>query len=296
MKKIIILIIPFFYLFAGTYDFLKIPTSSKESALLNLLGLFGKSPSALFVNPSQVFEVERMIEAGYGNYIIDMHQGYLTFPIGKSPTFWILIRFLYLGKFTKTDTFGNEIGEYSGENLSINFCFPLIEKYKIGGDFELLYNILDEYSSIGTALSFGYNFYERKVFKDALWRNSFTLRNIGFEIKPFNKKRSTFPLKFTYSSGLKFSTFETGISLFYIINEGINGEVSYLYKWGKNLRISISYTNYNRDTKVGEGIRELFSGFSSGMGIEIKKINLFYSYTPFGVFGDIHRIDISYKF
>ncbi|MEO0232694.1 MAG: hypothetical protein ABIM49_00965 [candidate division WOR-3 bacterium] len=295
MKKIILIIIPF-YLFSGTYDYLKIPASSKESALLNLLGLFEKYPSALFVNPSGIFEVERMIEAGYGNYIVDMHQGYLTFPIGKSPTFWILIRFLHLGKFTKTDTFGNEIGEYNGENLSISFCFPITQKYKIGGSFELLYNILDKYSSLGTALSFGYNFYERKVFKDALWRNSFTLKYIGFEIKPFNKERSTFPLKFTYSSGLKFSTFETGFSLFYIINEGINGEISYLYRWGKNLRISISYTTYNRDTKIGEGIKELFSGFSSGMGIEIKKINLFYSYTPFGVFGDIHRIDISYKF
>lgn len=294
MKKII-LIIPF-YLFAGTYDYLKIPTSSKESALLNLFGLFGRSPSALFLNPSGIFEVERMVEVGYGNYIIDMHQGYLAFPIGKISNLWILIRFLHLGEFTKTDTFGNEIGEYSGENLSISFCFPIIKKYKIGGSFELLYNILDNYSSLGTAFSFGYNFYERKVFKDALWRNSFTLKNIGFEIKPFNKERSNFPLKFTYASGLKFSTFETGISLFYIINEGINGEISYLYRWGKNLRVSISYTTYNRDVKIGESIKELFSGFSGGMGIEIKKINLFYSYTPFGVFGDIHRIDISYKF
>ncbi len=294
MKKII-LIVPF-YLFAGTYDYLKIPVSSKESALLNLFGLFGKSPSALFINPSQVFEVERMFEAGYGNYIIDMHQGYLAFPIGKSPVFWILIRSLYLGKFTKTDTFGNEIGEYSGENISINFCFPIIEKYKIGGNFELIYNAVDKYSSLGIAFSFGYEFYEKEVFKDGLWRNSLTLKYIGFEIKPFNKERSSLPLKFTYSSGLKFTTFETGISLFYIINEGMNGEISYLYKWGKNLRISVSYTTYTRDVKIGEGIRDLFSGFSSGIGIEIKKIGLFYSYMPFGVFGDIHRIDISYKF
>ena len=296
MKKIILIFLPF-YVFAGTYDYLKIPFSSKESAILNLFGLFGRSGSALFVNPASIFEMEKIFETGYGNYLIDMHKGFISFPIFKeeNPFLSIGIRFLYLGKFTKTDSFGNKIGEYSGENISLGLYFPVLNKYKIGAGFEILYNAIENYSSIGEMVSIGWNFYEKEI-KDGLFRNSFIIKNFGFEIKPFHKKRAEFPLRFVYAGGLRFRTFEAGISLFYTLKEGLDGEISYFYRWGKNLKVAISYTTYNRDVGIGESIRDILSGISTGIGIDIKKVYLFYSYTPFGIFGDIHRIDISYRF
>jgi len=297
MRKLILIVFPVL-LWAGTYDYLKIPVSSKESSIFKPHGLFGESPSALFVNPASIFEASRSLDAGYGNYIIDMHQGYISYPFYRreKPFIGVGIHFLHLGKFTKTDTFGNIKGEYSGQNIALDLYFPVIKKYKIAGAFELYYNLLDEYNSLATAISLGWNFFEKVAFKDGLWRNSLIIKHIGFEIKSFDKERAELPLTILWISGIRFNTFQAGISLYYTLNSGFDAEISYLYRWGRYLKVAFGYTTAYRDVNVEENIRHLFSGFALGMGIDIKRISLFYSYTPFGVFGDIHRIDISYKF
>lgn len=297
MKKFIWIFIPSL-LIGGIYDYLKIPVSSKEGALFDLCGIFGTLPSAFLVNPASLFETKKVLEAGYGNYILDMHQGYLAYSFTKdtSPFLGVGVCFFHLGEFTKTDTFGWEIGKYTGQNIALNICFPIMRKYKMAGSFEFYYNHLDEYNSLGTAISLGWNFLEKEAFKDGVFRNSLVLKHIGFEIKPFEKERAEFPITFLYIAGLKFRTFETALSLLYTLNEGFDLKFSYLYRWGKYLKVGVGYTTAYRDVNVEENIKNLISGLVGGIGIDVKKVSLFYSYTPFGILGDIHRIDISYAF
>lgn len=297
MKKIIFIIFPTFLL-ASTYDYLKIPISSKESALFNIYGLFENQPSALFVNPARIIDVGKFFEAGYGNYILDIHQGYAVYPFFKreNPFMGVGIHFFHFGKFTKTDTFGWEIGEYTAQSVALNIYLAFLKKQKIAGSFEIYYNTLDEYNSLAIATSIGWDFYEKQnILKEGLWRNSLVLKYLGFEVKPFDKERADLPFTISLISGIQFKTFETGISFLYTLNSGFDFQFSYLYHWGKYISVSFGYTSAYRDVNIEENLRNLFAGFCGGIGIDVKRIGIFYSYTPFGVFGDIHRVDISYK-
>lgn len=298
MKKIIFIIFPLL-LGAGIYDYLKIPVSSKESALFNIYGLFGNEPSALFVNPSRIFEMGKFVEAGYGNYILDIHQGYIIFPLFKreKPFLGTGLHFFHFGKFTKTDTFGLNRGDYTAQSIALNLYFSILKNNGLAGSFEIYYNTLDKYNSLAIATSIGWDFYTKQNFlKEGLWKNSLILRYLGFEIKPFKGERADLPLTLAFLSGLKFKTFETGLSLIYTLNSGFDFQFSYLYHWGKYMSVSFGYTSAYRDVNIEENLRNLFAGFCGGIGINVKKVKLFYSYTPFGVLGDIHRIDISYTF
>lgn len=210
-----------------------------------------------------------------------------TNHLGKSSV-GVSFRYLDYGKITSTDDVGDEIGEFHPADivLSFNYGRRILPAHFIGLTVNGLYQKIDTSSSFGVSFDLGYVYLT--PIKDM--KLSATLKNFGKTEKMDNE-----------SIDLPITSEFSVIKDFYFKKTIINTEFKGIkYFDDDNLRASVGLNVKPTDKlalRFGYKFNYDAENISFGVGFNLKKINLSYTYIPFDYDIDsVHMIGLSYKF
>lgn len=266
------------------YNYLKIPQGPWGRLYQAAYVAFEGDPFEIFHNPASP-KPYKTIGADVTKYVAGIAQG--SFAYCLSPDIGFGASFLNSGSMTKTDSQGNELGTFSTNHLAL-----LISKRKVigprldgGANLKLLYQGIDTKNSFALAFDLG-----------ALYKPPFpslsvgaSIRNLGYEIKPFIDKRFLLPVQLDLGASYKILGIKVGAGAVFSIDYPIAVSFAGEYRVLPMMTLGIGYTSKGKELSTGSG-EDIINGFSFAASFKIFKVSLQYVFTPFGKLGDIHRI------
>jgi len=309
---------------AGTagFNFLKITPSAKEASMANAtIGLETNSSLSAFgfwYNPAAGVE-KAVIGAGYLNYLAGISYGVIGYskkaPFSFLKSGGIGISFLNSGPIKRTDINGNELGTFSVSYLNLDIAgnISLTSGLDAGLGLKILYGSIDSFFGLGLATDLGLRF---KPDIKGLTLGA-VVRNLGYQVKAFNKERDKLPSEIGIGAGYNLNN-NTNIALdirafdfrndtIYIRNDtiylfkGLKGWIdkhaSFRINFGiegwinKFVALRGGYNSLGKDYKTG-GTTDITSGLSVGLGVKYSRYQVDYSFTPMGNLGRLHHITL----
>jgi hypothetical protein len=307
------------------YNLLKIVPTPRAAAMGNSFVAMKNDPNTIFSNPAALSSQSPRDSTAPGTILslaasplgVGITQGSIAFsapaPEMLGENSWIGVGVLYnsYGTFKGADNIGQLTGDFTAGDfvLSVAYSGVIPEKpfhYGIALKFissSLASGIAGVSGSSGLAADLGV-YYESKPL---LLTIGLSATNIGKELTyydgikealPFNlqigfsKKLERLPLTIHFAFH-NLTRDREGRNLFYALNDfSIGGE----FVISKIMRLRFGYENQERrDLQVPEGIG--LGGFSVGLGMALKKLQLDYSLSIMGpVKADIHRFGGTYLF
>ncbi len=254
-------------------------------------GSFSNYDSFSFLaNPAAgVYNRGEMISVAHKFWIFDTSLtglGYIK-STGKR-SFGVAFRQLDYGKIDERDDTGDLIGEFH----PLDLVFTLHGGYRINPDHYAAINIsglyekIDDSSSLGGSLDLGYAYIT--PIKELMVAAA--VKHLGFTTK-MDKEKLPLPLSFEFSLIKGFETevyriFAELKTLKNIDDENIKGAV------GIN---AILYDRFS--LRLGYKINYDAEDFSVGVGFQIRRFYIDYTYLPFDYeIDDVHMIGLSYRF
>lgn len=269
------------------YNYLKIPVGVYQVILNDSYTAFEDDLLSFFTNPA-VPRTPRTISGEGTKYVGDINLGTFAFGVSEDLSFGAF--YLNSGKMAKIDKEGQYLGEFIANQIAflVSRGHPLSENLRIGGNVKLLYQNIDEYSAWGIAFDFG-AFLDRDNLKFGA-----SLKNIGYEIKPFINKRSILPIAATFGGiWIPNRYWRLGVGFTSSIDRLFTLSYSILFQPFPILTMGAGFNSLGRDLNTGAE-RDILNGFAFGAILRWKTIRVGYAFVPFGDLGDIHRIGISY--
>ena len=307
------------------YNLLKIVPTPRAAAIGNSFVAMKNDPNTIFSNPAALSSQIPRDSAAPGTILslaaspigVGITQGSIAFsapaPEMLGDDSWIGVGVLYnsYGTFQGADNLGQLTSSFTAGDvvLSVAYSGVVPDKpfhYGIALKFissSLASGVAGVSASSGLAADLGV-YYESKPL---LLTVGLSATNIGTELSYYDgiKEALPFNLQLGLSKKLErlpltvFLTFHNltrdreGRNLFYALNDfSIGGE----FVISKIMRLRFGYENQERrDLQVPEGIG--LGGFSVGLGMALKKLQLDYSWSIMGpVKADIHRFGGTYLF
>ena len=183
----------------STYQFLNIPSSPRQLALggKNITLQDEDVASALF-NPSSITqEMDNMLSLNYFSYFSDISFGSLAYAYrldNRGNTLHFGFSYINYGDFVGYDEFGNYTSNFSGNEsaLSVGYATKLNNiPINFGANLKFITSTFEQYNSYGIAADIGFFYFDEKNDIKA----SLVLRNIGFQLKPYNEVNESLPFE-----------------------------------------------------------------------------------------------------
>jgi len=183
----------------STYQFLNIPSSPRQLALggKNITLQDDDVASALF-NPSSITqEMDNMLSLNYFSYFSDISFGSLAYAYrldNRGNTLHFGFSYINYGDFVGYDEFGNYTSNFSGNEsaLSVGYATKLNNiPINFGANLKFITSTFEQYNSYGIAADIGFFYFDEKNDIKA----SLVLRNIGFQLKPYNEVNESLPFE-----------------------------------------------------------------------------------------------------
>ncbi len=306
---------------AELYDLLKRVPTPRAAAMGNTFVAIKNDPNTIFSNPAALSSQIPRDSVAPGTNLsvavsalgIGITQGSIAFsapaPEMLGENSWVGVGVLYnsYGTFQGADNVGQLTNQFSAGDFILSLAYSGVvpdKPFHYGIALKFISSgLAPGYSSSGLAADLGV-FYESKPL---LLTIGLSATNIGKELSyydgvkealPFNlqlgvsKKLERLPLT-VHLAFHNLTRDREGRNLFYALNDfSIGGE----FIIAKIMRLRFGYENQERrDLQVPEGLG--LGGFSTGLGIVLKKLQLDYSLSIMGpVKADIHRFGGSYLF
>ncbi len=306
---------------AQLYDLLKRVPTPRAAAMGNSFVSIKNDPNTVFSNPAALSSQTPRDSVAPGTNLsvaastlaIGITQGSIAFsapaPEILGSTSWVGVGVLYnsYGTIQGADNVGQLTNQFSAGDFILSLAYSGIvpdKPFHYGIAVKFISSTLAPgYGSSGLAADLGV-FYESKPL---LLTIGLSATNIGKELSyydgvkealPFNlqlgvsKKLERLPLT-VHLAFHNLTRDREGRNLFYALNDfSIGGE----FIIAKIMRLRFGYENQERrDLQVPEGLG--LGGFSTGLGIVLKKLQLDYSLSIMGpVKADIHRFGGTYLF
>ena len=236
-----------------------------------------------------------------------------------------VIRFQNYGKFQGTDELGNNTNTFTAIEYSVgmNYSQEVGKTIKIGAGIYLIGSHMDVYSSLGIHGTMGATY----THPDQNFSAAFVVKNIGYQLVSYeNTDRAPLPVEvqsgITYK--LKHAPFRVSILGHHLNHwkilyedpnlqptiDALSGDTIPVARagFGKNLASHFSYTlellasdnlefrtgfNYFRREQMKLLDRPGLSGFSFGIGIQLKRIKFDYGILIMSVAGSNHYLGLS---
>jgi hypothetical protein len=270
------------------YNYLKIPVSVYQVILNDAYTAYSEDINAFFSNPA-VFRNPMTISGEGTRYVGGINLG--TFSFGISKDLSIGAFYLNSGKMAKIDENDNYLGEFSVNQIALLLSrgYSISEKLRIGGNVKGLFQNIDNYSAWGIAIDLGAYYDFREDIKLGA-----SLKNLGYEVKPFISERSILPVAATFGGiWIPNRVWKIGAGFTSSIDRIFTLSLSALLTPFPILTVGAGYNTASRDLNTGSE-RDILNGFSFGLVLRWKSLKVGYAFVPFGDLGDIHRIGISY--
>ncbi len=308
-----------------TYAFLNLPNSAKISAL----GGFNvslKDPNIIFSNPALMdSSTANFFNLSYVNYFAGVNWGYssYTFKPSKYGNFAVGIQYINYGDFTAADEIGNITGSFTASDYIFTalWSYKLDSFWSVGVSLKPILSAYEIYSSFGLASDLGLNYISRSGNFSA----GLVFRNFGTQIKPYvsgNYEKLPFDVQFGVSQRLAHAPFRFSLllhdlnkfDLSYTVPQtstnllSTNTSKSAMGEFAdlslrhliagveilpsKSFYIAIGY-NYQRRQEMKLDTYSGLTGFSTGLGINLKKFSFNYGIAKYHAVGSSQNFTIS---
>ncbi|MDI6735224.1 MAG: PorV/PorQ family protein [bacterium] len=297
---------------AGTTggEFLNIGVGERAVSMGGAFSSIADNVTAIYWNPAGLTQLKmREFSVMHLNYLVDIKSEYLSYaqPLGKYGAIGSQLALL-ISEHSRRDDFGNEIGDFHNNVgvFSLAYGYPVKRNLSLGITLKGFYSKLDSDETSDLVFDLG-----------GLYKTPLEGVNLGFVIQNLGTG-----LKFTPDKEVISHNFKAGISYSLdrsldngqqtanidrknnlILSADINSlfsqksrlsagsEYSFLVPWPKSLTASIrvGYKSGMSST-LGE-----ITGFSTGLGLQHKKMALDYAFVPFGDLCNTHRVSFTIK-
>jgi hypothetical protein len=308
--------------------FLNVSPDARSSAFGDAVTSLETNSSAMFYNPASMAWLERIgdVTLGSTRFIADInyYNGAAAFAPegGIYGVFGISFTSVDYGDFLGTVRANNEqgyvdVGTYSPTAMAIGFGYAksLSEKFSVGANIKYVRQSLGT-SVVGNLVADPFQGYVSSTTEEnelgvlafdfgILYRTGFKSLNIGMSVRNFARevkyKSEGFQLPLIFQLGASFNFADlmevdkNEHSLLVSIDanhprdypEQIMIGVEYTFMNLISFRGGFSAPNDERNFSTGFGLRKDIGGVDLGVD---------YSYTPFGVFNDVHRISLNFAY
>lgn len=301
----------------SVYQFLNLAQSPRQAALGGkTVTVVDYDVNQAFYNPATINEkMSNRLSANYGSYYGEVSYGTAAYAYTYDQhlqTFHAGISYINYGTFEGRDELGNLTSDFTGSEaaLSLGYAYnlPWTDMF-VGANVKLISSTLESYNSWGAAVDLGFLYVD--VDNDINY--GLTVRNLGFQIKPYQDTNEKLPL--TIDAGisqlmenvpirwhvtlenlqqwniafsnpnraqgsLDGSSKEEKVSFFNnALRHVILGAELFPEK-GFNLRLGY---NFRRGEELRIVDKRNFSGISVGFGIRFGKVKFDYSYSRYTI-------------
>ena len=299
------------------YQFLNLAQSPRQAALGGkTVTVVDHDVNQAFYNPATINEkMHNRLSASYGSYFGEVSYGTAAYAYTYDrhlQTFHAGVSYINYGTFEGRDELGDLTSDFTGSEaaLSLGYAYnlPWTDMY-IGANAKLISSTLESYNSWGAAVDLGFLYVD--VDNDINY--GLSVRNIGFQIKPYADTREELPLSIdagisqlmenvpirwhltlenlqqwniAFSNpnraegNLDGGSKEEKVSFFNnALRHVIIGAELFPEK-GFNIRLGY---NFRRAEELRIVDQRHFSGISAGFGLRFGKVKLDYSYSRYTV-------------
>ena len=309
---------------SSAYDFLTIPTSSHAFALGGSApALIDDDVTLVDQNPALLGpEIEKQIAFNYMMYMQSGNFAGLRYGMasGENGAWAVGMRYLNYGSITRYDEFGYADGStFSPQDLVFEgtYSHDFTDRWRGGINFKMAYSNYDGHSAFALAADLGVNYYNDE--KDLSL--SLVLKNAGGQIKRFYDSYDRLPidLEFGYMQGLGSSPFSIAITATNLTRWKLPNYSHSSESEGKPLEMKSSFFsnlfrhlvfgiqvapsekfyaalayNYKTRTDMSTYSRNFLSGFSIGMGVNVKSFRVGVAYAMPHKSGSSLLLNLSY--
>jgi hypothetical protein len=295
------------------YPFLNVPVSVSASGVGgNSVSSQEKDLNLVFHNPAILStEMSNNIEVGYMNYISDIQLGSAAFTrkINDRSAWMAGIRYINYGEMLWTNSADDILGTTYAGDLALTgaYSWQLSEHWRAGGSLNMIYSVMDQYTSIGLGVDLGLYYNNPSTYFSA----GFVLKNMGAEVVAYDETYEKMPWDAQFGLSKKFAhapirltmTVQnlTKLSTTYlaeVVNTdgtAVSGDnlAKKIFKHtvfgvefvpSDNFLLSIGY-NYRRQSELAIAQRTAFSGFTAGFSMKVKNARVGASYAKYHAAG-----------
>ena len=182
----------------SVYQFLNLAQSPRQAALGGkTVTVVDYDVNQAFYNPATINEkMHNRLSANYGSYYGEVSYGTAAYAYTYDrhlQTFHAGISYVNYGTFKGRDELGNLTSDFTGSEaaLSLGYAYniPWTDMF-VGANAKLISSSLESYNSWGAAVDLGFLYVD--VDNDINY--GLTVRNLGFQIKPYQDTNEKLPL------------------------------------------------------------------------------------------------------
>ena len=182
----------------SVYQFLNLAQSPRQAALGGkTVTVVDYDVNQAFYNPATInAEMHNRLSANYGSYYGEVSYGTAAYAYTYDrhlQTFHAGISYVNYGTFEGRDELGNLTSDFTGSEaaLSLGYAYniPWTDMF-VGANAKLISSTLESYNSWGAAVDLGFLYvdYDNDI------NYGLTVRNLGFQIKPYQDTNEKLPL------------------------------------------------------------------------------------------------------
>ena len=182
----------------SVYQFLNLVQSPRQAALGGkTVTVVDYDVNQAFYNPATINEkMSNRLSANYGSYYGEVSYGTAAYAYTYDrhlQTFLAGISYINYGTFEGRDELGNQTSDFTGSEaaLSLGYAYnlPWTDMF-VGANVKLISSTLESYNSWGAAVDLGFLYvdYDNDI------NYGLTVRNLGFQIKPYEDTNEKLPL------------------------------------------------------------------------------------------------------
>lgn len=308
-RKFIIIIIFAIFGSAGaksenTFNFLRMTGNARSSALAGSFICVEDDLNAVLFNPATLWTVEdRNFTFTFLKHALDINSGNTSY---KLPVNWLNGKFATSASFTNYGSFDyadkdgiKDGGTFSANdvNLAGYYSNKIDTNFFYGVGLKFIYSGIENYSSSAVALDLGI------LYKLADNRTNIgvSLLNTGFQLSSYAGSSESLPidLRVGFNHHLKGLPLLFNFNFHHLADDVDNfGErfknlsVGGEFYIGENVDLRVGYDNQIRNVLTNNTDKGL-SGFSAGLGIKTKYIDIDYGFSQYSSAVNLHRFSVS---
>ncbi|MDE7159875.1 MAG: type IX secretion system protein PorQ [Muribaculaceae bacterium] len=292
---------------SNAYSFLEIPTSSHVMALGGGgIALIDDDVALAQENPALIgAETDRQVALGYMRWFGSANFASVRFgnSAGERAGWAAGIRYLGYGDMTYTDADGTPGGTFSASDVVAEgtYSHDFTDRLRGGINLKMAYSHYEQYSAFAMGVDLGLSYYD----DEKRLSLAVVMANAGGQLKRFNEThdRLPFDLKLGYMQGLGSTPFSLAITATHLTKwklpymsynsqeteaapEEKHGFASDLFRHlifglqyapSERFYAAIGY-NYKTRTDMASYSRSFLSGWSAGIGLNVKAFRIGVAY------------------
>lgn len=297
---------------SSIFRFLEMTPTARSAGLGgNHIGMFNGDFSLMYLNPAYINARNTgSISASYINFLADANMGFTSgaYDIDRIGTFGLGIRFVGYGEFDHLDENGNELGNFSANDVAVTGAYStaVTARLQAGAALDFIHSSYANFKSSALSVSAGL-FYQDST---SNFSAGISIRNLGAQLSTFEDRKEPLPLDVSVGFSKKPEAFPFQINVtFRQLNKWdlrtfgesekpeplanlfrhilIGGEADI----GENLELRLGYDHYlHEQTKTGQTVD--LAGIAFGVGFDIKNTTFDVSRSSYSKLGGITRLSI----